>query len=182
MQPVHSPFTILVDHREKAPYLFQGLLADANKQDRPLIIPVKYVHLKTGDYSIEGMEDMVTIERKSLSDLYSTLGSHRERFEREHVRMAAMEFAAVVFESSWADAVVHPPERSQLHPRTVFRTGMSWAQRYGVHWIPAGDRHGGEIMTYQLLRFFWRDKEKLRKAKLKAESGKQMLRRESSDF
>ena len=164
MQPVHNPFRIIVANNEKAPYTFDGFLADTDKQERPLVIPWELAHLKTGDYSIAGMEDRVTIERKSLADLYSTLGKHRARFEREHQRMAEMEFAAVVVESSMANAVVNPPERSQLHPKTVYRTSLSWAQRYGVHWIWAGDRRGGEITTFQLLRFFYRAVSRERRA------------------
>ena len=40
--------------------------------------------LKAGDYTIAGLEDVVVVERKSIKDLFGTLGQHRDRFEAEH--------------------------------------------------------------------------------------------------
>ena len=39
--------------------------------------------LTTGDYSVKGLESIVAIERKSLSDLLSCIGTSRERFDKE---------------------------------------------------------------------------------------------------
>lgn len=159
---VLCPFTILVDQREKAPYRFTGLHTDSARQYRPLEVQTRWAHLPTGDYSIDGLQDLVTIERKSLADLYATLGQHRERFEAEHERMAAMAFAAVVVESDLAAAIAEPPPRSKLHPRAVYRTWLAWMVKYGVPWLWIGSREGAEKTTFQLLRMFWKQqKEKV---------------------
>lgn len=158
--PIASPFLIVIDDREKTPYSFSGLRADAAKKNRPLLISTTTGRLDSGDYSIAGYESLVAVERKSLEDLYSTLGGNRERFEAEHERLACLEFAAVVIEASWDEIIAAPPLRSQLNPKTVHRTSISWAIRYGVHWIAMGSRRAAEIETYRILEMFWRQKQR----------------------
>ncbi len=155
--PLPVPFTILIDGKEKAPYHFNGLRADAACRHRPLIITTEWCHLKTGDYSIKGFESLVTIERKSLADLFGTLGSQerRDRLEREHERMSRMEFAAVVIEASWLDILKSPPIESSLNPKAVFRTALHWQQRFGVPWMTVDCRELAEATTYRLLEIFY---------------------------
>lgn len=156
------PFTVLVDGREKAPYQFTGILSDADLHHLPIIVPWEWAHLRTGDYSISGLEQSVSVERKSLDDLYNTLGSHRERFEAEHQRLAAYPTgrSCVVIEATWDDILNHPPERSRLRPKTVLRTAVSWQVRYGVPWVTAVDRRLAEIWTFRFLEKCWRQYEK----------------------
>ena len=156
-EPIVAPFTVLVDGREKAPYRFTGLVADAAQQRRPLIVPTEWAHLETGDYTIRGHEDIVSVERKSLADLFSTLGQHRDRFEREHQRLAEIRCAAVVVEASWFDVLEMPPERSQLNPKTVWRTAISWSIRYGVPWVMAENRRLAEVYTFRFLEKAWKE-------------------------
>jgi DNA excision repair protein ERCC-4 len=148
------PFHVLVDGREKAPYTFQGIHADADKKHGLLAVATEWAHLRTGDYTILGMENLVTVERKSLEDLYSTLGQHRERFEDEHRRMAELASAAVIIEADWATILNDPPERSKLLPKAVFRTALSWMQRYGVPWMAMGSRRLAEVTTFRFLEKF----------------------------
>jgi ERCC4-type nuclease len=156
-EPLTAPFTILVDGREKAPYRFTGLRADKAQRCRPLIVPVEWSHLKTADYTVQGLEEVVCVERKSLADLYSTLGQHRERFEAEHQRMAEFRRACVVVEASWFEAITMPPEPSRLNPKTVFRTAISWHLRYGVPWFFCEDRRLSEVFTFRYLEKAWKE-------------------------
>lgn len=155
-KPLKVPFTVVVDGREKTPYTFSGLRADANLRRRPLAIPWEWTYLETGDYSVKGYENYVAIERKSLGDLYMTLGQHRDRFEREHERLSEMDFAAVVVEASWETILQHPPEMSKLLPKCVYRTALSWAVKYGVPWFCVEGRRLGEVTTFRLLERWWR--------------------------
>lgn len=154
---VTCPFTVLVDGREKAPFLFTGLTTDAADGRRPIVVTWQWAHLKTGDYTIDGLVDQVAVERKSLADLFGTLGAHRERFELEHQRLATYPRgqACVVIEASWEDILNRPPCHSQLHPKTVLRTAVSWQARYGVPWITTADRRLGEIWTFRFLEKVW---------------------------
>lgn len=155
-RPLRNPFTVLVDSREQAPYTFTGLLSDARYSHRPLVVPWTWHTLPTGDYSIEGAAHLVAVERKSLDDIYHTLGQGRERFEREHQRMAGLDFAAVVIEATWEEILAHPPARSRLPPKVVIRTAMAWGMRYGVHWWAVGGRRMAEVATFRLLEQWWR--------------------------
>ena len=159
---ITCPFVILVDGREKAPYQFTGLLSDSAKDHLPIVVPWQWSHLKTGDYSIDGYETLVSVERKSLEDLYSTLGSHRERFEAEHQRLASFPpgRVCVVIEATWEQILNRPPERSRLRPKSVLRTAVSWQVKYGVPWVTAVDRRLAEIWTFRFLEKAWKQCQK----------------------
>lgn len=155
---VIADFTVIVDSREQWPYSFQGYTTDAAKKNRPWIIPLEVAGLRTGDYSLKGFENQIAIERKSLADLYSTLGQNRDRFQREFERLAEMEFAALVIEADWGSIIGEKPERSKLHPKVMYRTLLSWQERYGVHVMPMPTRGFAERTTLRMLETFWRHK------------------------
>ncbi len=155
--PITTPFTIHIDDREKAPYRFTGITGDAKDNHRRLIVPTEFCRLETGDYTLHGFEDVVAVERKSLADIYSTLGQHRDRFEEEHARMAEMKRAIVIIEATWFDIVKWPPEYSRLKPKTVLRTSISWFLRYGVPWMVAEDRRFAEVYTFRFLEKCFRE-------------------------
>jgi hypothetical protein len=67
--------------------------------------------LKTGDYSVEGLEEVLTVERKgSTSELATNLGE--ARFERELERMKAFRWAFVICEFSLEDLLAFPSRTS----------------------------------------------------------------------
>lgn len=148
-------FTVIQDTREQTPWTFQGLKCDSPYQDRDLIVPVKVQALKTGDYSIEGMEQRICLERKSLADLYSTLGQHRQRFQAEFERMAEFQYAALVIEADWLQICAAPPERSRLRPKCVMRTLLAWEQRYGVHIHAAACAGFAERLAFRIMQRFY---------------------------
>lgn len=154
------PFTIVIDSREQTPFAFAGLRADARQQYRSLVVPTVVRGLGQGDYSIVGHEDRIACERKSLSDLFGTLGQGRERFERELHRLQALEWACVVIEAPWRTILSDPPEHSSLNPKTVFRSVVAWQQRFpGVHWWACEDRRMAEVVTFRVLERWWKDHE-----------------------
>jgi DNA excision repair protein ERCC-4 len=57
--------------------------------------------LVTGDYSVKGLTHVVSLERKSLSDLLRCIGGERERFEREVQRLLAYPVRCLVVEATW---------------------------------------------------------------------------------
>lgn len=148
--PALSPFVVVVDTREQLPYTFAGLTTRAAKGRRPLEVPTVRRGLKTGDYTIVGMEDCLAVERKSKSDLYGSITYGRDRFKREHERLSGLQWAHVVVEASLADALT-PPEGNRTSPRSVLGTIASWPTRYGVQWWFADNRQLAEILTYQLM-------------------------------
>jgi ERCC4-type nuclease len=116
--------------------------------------------LPTGDYSLQGFEGRITVERKSLPDAFGSFGKDRARFERELSRLAKFEFAAVVIEADWRQILRQPPKFSRLNPNTVLRSVIAWQQRFGVHFWPCPDRLFAEKITYRLLERYWIDQQK----------------------
>lgn len=151
-KPKICPAEIVIDTREQAPFSFMSI----DPWDR---IDVTHQALKTGDYSIVGYESRITVERKSISDFYGSIGSDRERFEREMVRLSQMEFAAVVIEGGWRELLVDRPDTIQMSARSASGTIYSWSVRYGVHFFPCDGRRHAEITTFRLLWHFYKQQQ-----------------------
>lgn len=83
--PVPS-LTVVVDSQEQQPWLF----GDG--------VSVQRAPLKTGDYSVAGLEGRICIERKSIADLYKSLIHDKARFQKEIRRMTRMDHACVIAE------------------------------------------------------------------------------------
>lgn len=153
-EPVISDFQVIVDTREQAPFHFTGIKTD---EGLDLIIPLVHRGLASGDYSIEGLETLISVERKSLRDFYGSISSGRDRFEREIARLnSGMAVAHVVIEASW-DEIFHPESFTKVPAKVATRTMQSWSTRYPkVHWWPMPSRRHAEVWTYRLLEMFWR--------------------------
>lgn len=149
-----APFSIIVDTREQLPYSFDGM---------GIVVPTVVHGLPSGDYSIQGMEELIAIERKSLDDLYGSVTWGRRRFETEIGRLDELPgFAAVVIEADWRD-IVSPLEHrpgwiNQTDPKSVVGTINSWSIRYPrVHWLACGSRREAEIRTFEILQAAWKE-------------------------
>lgn len=152
-------FKIIVDSREQKPffishcddYKFPGLRYEIGA-------------LKTGDYSIKGMDSpscqhSITIERKSLDDLFGSTGRGRARLEREFIRMADFDHAEFVIEADLKTIFKDPPPLSAMKPKTVYRTMLAFSQRYGVKVWPCPSRWFAEQHTFLTLQRFWNDRQ-----------------------
>ena len=156
-----APFTVLIDTREQLPWDFAGIKADA-AQGGPaggnLVVPVAGGTLGAGDYSIHGHGGRVAVERKSLADLFGTIGQGRDRFERELERLNGLEFAAVIVEAELSEAKLNPPSYSQVQFKTVTRSAIAWQQRFkGVHWCWLPGRYAAMVWAYRVLERWWKD-------------------------
>jgi hypothetical protein len=155
-----AAFTVAIDQQEKLWYTFAGMTADAADGGGSFRVPFRRIHLKTGDYSLIGHESEITVERKSLADLYKTIGRERERFERELARMAPFEFAAVMIEAGWEEILTRPPEHTQTKPKTIYRSVIAWQQRYpAIQWWAVEGRELAEVTTFRILERFWKEKQ-----------------------
>jgi ERCC4-type nuclease len=114
------PVTIVIDSREQEPYGF-------NPQ---LVRPVRRA-LPAGDYSVEGLESTLAVERKTLDDFVGTVIRERERFYRELRRLEHYSRACVVVEDSWADVFARR-YRGHAHPETVFGSAMAITVDFSV--------------------------------------------------
>lgn len=175
-EPIYSPFEVLIDTREQAPWRFQGLRGDSRRKFRPLVVFTDIATLKTGDYSVKGFDGPggIVIERKSLADLFGTLTHDRERFVRELERMQEFRVSAVVIEGGWDQILLGPrrtdqtDEHSRTIGKTVFRSILAFQCRYRTQWLPMPTRPIAEQTAFRLMERFWWDREDERKAAEKA--------------
>ena len=100
--------TIVIDSREQTPL--------------PISFPTVTSGLSTGDYSAQGLEDDFTIERKSLSDLYGSLTSGRERFTRELQRMRAFGFSRLLIIGSVHEIEQGAARHRGMNPKSVIHS------------------------------------------------------------
>lgn len=109
--------------------------------------------LDTGDYSLEGLEDRVAVERKTRNDLLGCIGQERERFERELERLSSFDLAVIMVEANFRD-MLNLPNWSELTKSQVFGSLLSWIPKYGVVFFFAGSRKVGQKATKKILEKF----------------------------
>lgn len=111
-EPRPESLVALVDTREQAPLDLSPLRSEA-------------ATLVTGDYSLKGLESIVAIERKSLSDLILCCGAERERFDREVQRLLAYPVRTLVVESTW-NTIDCGGWRGKVTPAQVHGSLLGW--------------------------------------------------------
>jgi ERCC4-type nuclease len=115
---------IIIDKREKL----------------PLHLPNSEIGLlETGDYSIKGLTNLISVERKSLPDLYGCFGQSRDRFERELVRLAEFPYPAIVVEAT-LEMVLAGTKFSRVHPQSAIGSLIAWGTKFRIPVWLAGDR------------------------------------------
>ena len=153
---ITAPFSIIYDTREQLPFTFQNVCIDRKKA----FVLTQRATLHTGDYSIAGYEDKVCVERKSLQDLYQTLGKGRERFIRELERMQDCERSLIVVESPYTQ-ILQPCDKdplfySRMYPEAVYASIVSFSKKYQkTFWKATHNRRHAELETFRFLLKFW---------------------------
>ena len=138
--------TAIIDTREQLPLDLAPLRSVAGT-------------LTTGDYSVQGLETIVAVERKNLADLLGCIGQHRKRFDREIQRLIAYPVRAIVIEATWAE-LEQGEWRSQITPSAAIGSVLGWMAA-GVPIIMAGDhtragRYVGRLL-FTAARRRWRE-------------------------
>lgn len=128
--------TALIDSREQAPYSLEPMKTES-------------AGLYSGDYSIKGLESIVAVERKELSDYLACCGRNRDRFEKQLTRLAGLPHSAVVIEASWQD-LERGEWRSKLTPRQMLGSTTGWLAA-GHNLILAGNRDMAQRINRAIL-------------------------------
>lgn len=150
----HDPESDTDDVSENyTPFDFTSIPADLANGGGLLRIPTVVDTLPSGDYSLRGHETRVAVERKSISDLFRTIGQERRRFVDELERLSEYVIAYVVVEAEWSEILSGPPRHSKLRPLTIHRSVTAWEQRYPrVHWRMMPGRSYAEVVTIRILQ------------------------------
>lgn len=93
--------------------------------------PMYRCTLKTGDYTLEGYEEIAVVEWKTIPDLWHCVGADRTRFEQQWERLAAMPFGAVCIGGTQS-RILDGYEHSRVTPMAVLETLNTWSHKYRV--------------------------------------------------
>ena len=119
---------VLVDTREREPFALY-----ANHPN--WIGGERRIALKTGDYTVEGMECLLALERKSLADLVACTVVDRERFLACCERLAKFRWKAVLIEATYEDIKSGFDQfgiPSGVHPNGVCGTLDAIEAKFGI--------------------------------------------------
>ena len=111
--------------------------------------------LRTGDYTFQGLEDVLTIERKSIGDLVGTVIQDWIRFRKQLVRMSGFDLACVVVEGTPQDILDHKYE-SQANPESVIGKCNAIYVDHGIPVFWYGPRPVAVHMVERLLVMAWK--------------------------
>lgn len=111
---------IVIDTREQTPWRFDG-----HDQVR--------CKLGEGDYSLEGLEHIVVIERKTIADFVQTVTRGRERFLRELERLRDNVRRSYVFIEADLDDIIERKYPGVVVPAVPIGAMLAFSFRYGVH-------------------------------------------------
>lgn len=149
---------LIVDTREQNPFDLEYLTA-LHGEDCGVVRK----KLSCGDYSVEGLQQHISIERKaSTGELYNNLGSKkaRDRFHREMERMDLIDRAFIICE--FPSTHLHTfPENSEIptSKRQYLRMSAKFfrklvyevSEKFDVEYIFCNDRAEAEKKTFELL-------------------------------
>lgn len=173
---VVTPFCILLDSGEQAPFTFLGMKSDADSEHRPFIVQTEWRCLgrhpdSLGDYSLDGFVGHCHVERKSVEDCQGTIlgfkDGRRERFESELSNLSKIESGLVVVEGTLA-AVVNGvaswgKKTRQQNAKTLLRSILAFNQDYSVPWLFCDSRRLAEVATFRFLERYWKKNAKEQK-------------------
>jgi len=143
-------FNVIVDTRERLPW------ALSSSQINEII----YRKLDTGDYSIEGMEDILCIERKkSVAEVSTNITS--ERFHKEVERMSKFKHAFLILEFDIDDVMIFP--KGSKIPKNQWRkirTKGPFIRKYlaeimvkhNIHVLYCGDADNASYEAVSIMR------------------------------
>lgn len=106
--------------------------------------------LNAGDYTVEGLEDYIIIERKhSVEELWSNFGKHRDRFFREIERMTHVRYKILLIEDSLSSVYSH--RFVKMNANSIIGTLANLMLKHGIYVIFAGNHKMAHILARKLL-------------------------------
>jgi ERCC4-type nuclease len=119
---------VIVDTREKEPFPLQS--------NHPnWIAGERRAALKTGDYTVEGMENLLCLERKSLPDMVDCSVTSRQRFIAACDRLSKFTWKAILIEATLEDIKGGFEQfdiPSNVHPNVVCGTLDAIEAKFGI--------------------------------------------------
>lgn len=115
---------VLVDTREQQPFSFEA--------HKNWIASEKVVTLPVADYSIEGMESLIALERKSLMDAVGSLMTRRPEFLRMCEKLADYRWKVIIIEATYEDMKSPYRQETNAHPNGIVGSLDAIEAKYGI--------------------------------------------------
>lgn len=140
-------FTIIVDTREQQPWEFDNYVVANRKLD-------------TGDYSIEGLEHVLCIERKkSVSEFANNVVE--SRFKDVVMRMSQLKYSFLLLEFSLNDVLIYPigstvPKKMwnkiKISPAFLIKNLLDLEISHNIKIVFCGNSSNAEKMAEHILK------------------------------
>ena len=167
------------DKEKNAILKSMGILADTREQVWDHVkealkgagCPIERGKLDQGDYTafvpmnafpgfqnvpgFYSLQDEVVVERKAnLDEIAGNFTTGRDRFEREFIRAKSkgIKVFLLIENASWADILSHN-YRSQLSPKSLMGSLLSWQAKYNVSIVFCRPEETGRILYSTL--YYW---------------------------
>ncbi len=140
---------ILIDTREPAPHPWASYFS----------VETVTGTLPTGDLSLSGCEEWISIERKTMDDLIGCLCQGRERFTRELQRAQRIPNFSVIVEASYRD-VLRGDYRSRMTPVSAWGSIVALQERYRIPFYFADDVPTSARLAESILLRWFREHQK----------------------
>src|SRR5689334_2234979 len=134
-----APPTVVIDTREQAPWSFT--------------LPTVRATVPTGaDYTVQGFDAAIGVERKSLPDLVQSLTGGRERFDRSLAALRTRTWRALIVEGTY-EQIASGHYMSKATPTSIIGS-IAAIMADGVPVFLAGDpKHAAAFAERLLLKF-----------------------------
>jgi ERCC4-type nuclease len=144
---INDDFTIIIDTREQQPWSFEHY-AKANKK------------LDTGDYSIEGLEQIIAIERKkSVSEFANNITE--SRFKDVVSRLSSIKHSFLLLEFDLEDVLIYPVgsnvpkkmwDKIKISPSFIIKHLLELQIYHNIKVLFCGDSDNAEKMAEFILK------------------------------
>lgn len=155
-----NKYTIIQDTREKIPIIFE---------ESEFCNGTKVKMLKTGDYSIEGLEDYLSVERKATTSEIAT-NFVDKRFWEEMGRLQKYPYKFLLAEFTMFDVLRFPQGSTipsyrlkyiRITPQFLFSCLVRLQVQYGVSVIFAESRDQGRLFMTALFKQLHKHRDKI---------------------
>lgn len=146
-------YTILRDTREQQGWSFHPYQK---------CLGMEQATLKTGDYTIKEMPDMICIERKaSVAEIANNIIKEKDRFTRELERMKEFPHKYIICEFSMEDIMKFPEgaglpksikDRIKINGKFLIRVLLELQQEYGFQLLFCGNPTNAFIVAGSVMK------------------------------
>lgn len=149
---IDNEFTIIVDTREQKPWSFSNHAQANNKLD-------------TGDYSVQGMEQLIAIERKrNVAEFANNITE--KRFSDVVDRLSKIKYSFILFEFDMEDIMRYPIgsnipkklwDKIRISPSFIIKNIIDLQIDHNIKVLFCGDSENAEKIALSIMRKVYKE-------------------------